>query len=130
MIIASLLLCSSVALTSLPQPAPSRAVTSVRLAKDTKKKAAGKKAGPAEKAAPEGARVDPRAAPPPEAAVVPGNGESARRGMARIEFDDRLVQGQTNKANAIYLFERRASSMRSLLHKRADFHEEIDETLE
>ena len=58
--------------------------------------------------------------------VEPGD----RRGPARIEFDDRLVQGQTNKANAIYLFERRESALRSLLKKRTDFHEEIDEMLE
>jgi hypothetical protein len=58
-------------------------------------------------------------------------GAGARRsGPARIEFDDRLVQGQTNKANAIYLFERRESALRSLLKKRTDFHEQIDETLE
>lgn len=56
--------------------------------------------------------------------------DAGRRGPARIEFDDRLVQGQTNKANAIYLFERRESSMRSLLKKRTNFHDEIDEMLE
>ena len=60
-----------------------------------------------------------------------GDGEeSARRGPSRIEFDDRLVQGQTNKANAIYLFERRESALRSLLKKRTNFHDEIDEMLE
>lgn len=56
--------------------------------------------------------------------------EPGRRGPARIEFDDRLVQGQTNKANAIYLFERRESALRSLLKKRTNFHDEIDEMLE
>jgi hypothetical protein len=59
-----------------------------------------------------------------------GAAESGRRGPARIEFDDRLVQGQTNKANAIYLFERRESALRSLLKKRTDFHAEIDEMLD
>ena len=52
------------------------------------------------------------------------------KGPARIEFDDRLVQGQTNKANAIYLFERRESALRTLLKKRTNFHEEIDEMLD
>jgi hypothetical protein len=56
--------------------------------------------------------------------------EPTRRGPARIEFDDRLVQGQTNKANAIYLFERRESALRSLLKKRTNFHDEIDQMLE
>jgi hypothetical protein len=55
---------------------------------------------------------------------------AGRRGPARIEFDDRLVQGQTNKANGVYLFERRESALRSLLKKRTDFHDEIDEMLE
>ena len=73
--------------------------------------------------------VDPRAtttAPDPDAPVDTGT----RKGPARIEFDDRLVQGQTNKANAIYLFERRESALRSLLKKRTNFHDEIDEMLE
>lgn len=81
-------------------------------------------------AKPERAPADPRAAAPaavdPDAPVLVGT----RKGPARIEFDDRLVQGQTNKANAIYLFERRESALRSLLKKRTHFHEEIDEMLE
>ncbi len=56
--------------------------------------------------------------------------DAGRRGPARIEFDDRLVQGQTNKANAIYLFERRESALRTLLKKRTHFHEQMDEMLE
>jgi hypothetical protein len=55
--------------------------------------------------------------------------ETAGGGPSRIEFDDRLVQGQTNKANAIYLFERRESALRSLLKKRSNFRDEIDERL-
>lgn len=103
------------------------------LAKAPKKGKKGAEKPPEKPAAvPEGARSDPRAsaatsAPPAEATAGAGLGG---RGMSRIEFDDRLVQGQTNKANAIYLFERRESSLRSLLKKRSDFHEEIDETLE
>ena len=75
---------------------------------------------------PEGpAGMDPRAA-----ADAPAEPSARRSGPSRIEFDDRLVQGQTNKANAIYLFERRESALRSLLKKRAEFHDQIDETLE
>jgi hypothetical protein len=106
------------------------------------KKAAPKKPPPAAavqkppEAKPEDKRppADPRAAAAADAAPSAGGGSvidpSARRGMARIEFDDRLIQGQTNKANAIYLFERRESALRSLLKKRTDFRDEIDETLE
>lgn len=72
--------------------------------------------------------------PEPEAAststAAGGEAAGARRGPSRIEFDDRLVQGQTNKANAIYLFERRESALRSLLKKRTNFHDEMDEMLE
>lgn len=73
--------------------------------------------------------MDPRAIPDAagDAGGVPGG---RRGGPARIEFDDRLVQGQTNKANAIYLFERRESALRSLLKKRTNFHAEMDEMLE
>ncbi|MDP2340194.1 MAG: hypothetical protein Q8O67_04485 [Deltaproteobacteria bacterium] len=72
-------------------------------------------------------RTDAKApAVDPDAPVDTGT----RKGPARIEFDDRLVQGQTNKANAIYLFERRESALRSLLKKRSNFHDEIDEMLE
>ena len=82
------------------------------------------------------AAAAPKAEPAPtKADAAPagnsGDGEDAgRRGPARIEFDDRLVQGQTNKANAMFLFERRESALRSLLKKRTNFHDEIDEMLE
>jgi hypothetical protein len=81
-------------------------------------------------------RRSSKSAPAPKAPDVPSTSASAegdtatRRGPARIEFDDRLVQGQTNKANAIYLFERRESALRSLLKKRTNFHAEMDEMLE
>lgn len=55
---------------------------------------------------------------------------ATRRGPTRVEFDERLLQGQTNKANAIYLFQRRESALRSLVKKREHFHAEIDEALE
>jgi hypothetical protein len=76
-------------------------------------------------AEPAGPARDPRAR-----ADVPVVEAGANRGPARIEFDDRLVQGQTNKANAIYLFERRESALRSLLKKRTNFRDEINERLD
>ncbi len=92
------------------------------------------------KSPPPAAKVEAKPAPKPAPepttpatttrSTTDGEEPGARRGPARIEFDDRLVQGQTNKANAIYLFERRESSMRSLLKKRINFHNEIDEMLE
>lgn len=72
-----------------------------------------------------------------EVEAAPSSAESSapvapirQNGPSRIEFDDRLIQGQTNKANAIYLFERRASELRTLVKKRRHYHREIDETLQ
>jgi hypothetical protein len=74
---------------------------------------------------------------PAAEAPAPSSAESSapvapirQNGPSRIEFDDRLIQGQTNKANAIYLFERRASELRTLVKKRRHYHREIDETLQ
>lgn len=79
---------------------------------------------------PEGSAPDPRASAPADVNNDAPIDTGTRKGPARMEFDDRLVQGQTNKANAIYLFERRESALRSLLKKRTDFHDQIDEMLE
>ena len=77
------------------------------------------------------AKKAPEAAPVEEAAPASSVAPTDRRsGPSRIEFDDRLIQGQTNKANAIYLFERRASELRTLVKKRKHFHREIDESLD
>ena len=69
---------------------------------------------------------EPRAAetPPPsttEAAPV------EHRGPTRIDFDDRLIQGQTNKAGAVYLYDRKELKVRSMVHLRKSFRQEIYE---
>jgi hypothetical protein len=92
-----------------------------RRARQKKKRA---KEKPAE-AAPAPAESEPP--PAVQDAVVDA---ATRRGPTRVEFDERLLQGQTNKANAIYLFQRRESALRSLVKKREHFHDEIDEALE
>lgn len=124
---------------SPPSAGLSSTTAAARVAKAGKKKKpdkGGDKSKPDDKVdRPEEAARDPRAAEPAAAPAAGGGGDAGmigevRRGMSRIEFDDRLIQGQTNKANAIYLFERRESALRSLLRKRTHFHEEIDETLE
>lgn len=50
-------------------------------------------------------------------------------GPTRVEFDDRLVQGQSNKKGAIYLFERKESALRSMLRKRKNFRAEIADSI-
>jgi hypothetical protein len=56
-------------------------------------------------------------APPQEAA--------APRGPTRIDFDDRLIQGQTNKSGAVYLFDRKELSVRSMVQQRSSFRDQI-----
>ncbi|MCA9665871.1 MAG: hypothetical protein KC503_09795 [Myxococcales bacterium] len=60
--------------------------------------------------------------PPPTA---PG---ALRRG-ARVEFDGRLVQGQTAKSGAIYLFARKRSELRSMVKERRSYRREIVRTI-
>jgi hypothetical protein len=46
-------------------------------------------------------------------------------GPTRIDFDDRLIQGQTNKSGAVYLYDRKELKIRSMIKKRENFREEI-----
>lgn len=47
------------------------------------------------------------------------------RGPTRIDFDDRLIQGQTNKSGAVYLYDRKELKTRSMVKKRESFRDEI-----
>ena len=47
------------------------------------------------------------------------------RGPTRIDFDDRLIQGQTNKSGAVYLYDRKELKTRSMIKRRENFREEI-----
>jgi hypothetical protein len=47
------------------------------------------------------------------------------RGPTRIDFDDRLIQGQTNKSGAVYLYDRKELKIRSMIKKRENFRDEI-----
>lgn len=57
------------------------------------------------------------AAPPPS------------RGPARIDFDDRLIQGQTNKSGAVYLYDRKELKTRSMIRERDSFRSETLSTV-
>lgn len=81
-----------------------------------KKAAATKKATPPAVALPAGA---------PEAAAPPAEGSTSMRGPTRIDFDDRLIQGQTNKSGAVYLYDRKELKVRSMIRKRENFRDEI-----
>lgn len=61
----------------------------------------------------------------PAPAVDPG---ALRRG-GRVEFDGRLVQGQTAKSGAIYLFARKRTQLRSMVEERKNYRKEILRTV-
>jgi hypothetical protein len=56
-------------------------------------------------------------------------GATPTRGPARIDFDDRLIQGQTNKSGAVYLYDRKELKTRSMIRERDSFRSEILSTL-
>ena len=47
--------------------------------------------------------------------------EPVKKGPTRIDFDDRLIQGQTNTSGAIYLLERKETAIRSMVRLRTTF---------
>ena len=82
---------------------------------------------PAKKDAPQ---VNLNSSRPPAGAVEAssdnGGGNAApSRGPTRIDFDDRLIQGQTNKSGAVYLYDRKELKTRSMIKKRESFRDEI-----
>jgi hypothetical protein len=67
---------------------------------------------------------------PKAAAAEPAAAESMEtRGPARLDFDDRLVQGQSNKAGAIFLYDRKTLPLRSMVHTRTNFRDQIEDEL-
>jgi hypothetical protein len=63
--------------------------------------------------------------PAAPAATASAGGAPPQRGPTRIDFDDRLIQGQTNKSGAVYLYDRKELKQRSMIKKRETFREEI-----
>jgi len=89
-------------------------------------------AGPKKKApaaaVPAAKRPPPTSAPAPESAPASGGdsgGGAQVRGPTRIDFDDRLIQGQSNKSGAVYLYDRKELKVRSMIKKRENFRDEI-----
>ncbi|MBI2374604.1 MAG: hypothetical protein HYV07_11470 [Deltaproteobacteria bacterium] len=99
-------------------------------------------AAPPKKAAPAASKKKKPGKPPeaspgkkPDASTEPdpgappgGEGDEIQRGE-RVEFDARLIQGQTAKAGAVYLFERASSNLRSMVHQRAAMRDKIVATV-
>jgi hypothetical protein len=80
-------------------------------------------AAPAKKppSVPTGMPSVPESAP----AQADSGGAPAMRGPTRIDFDDRLIQGQSNKSGAVYLYDRKELKIRSMIKKRENFRDEI-----
>jgi hypothetical protein len=66
---------------------------------------------------------------PNEAAPTTGTAPQTR-GPTRIDFDDRLIQGQTNKSGAVYLYDRKELNVKSMIKKRDNFRDEIVSSLD
>ncbi len=64
-----------------------------------------------------------------EPAPATASGAPPTRGPARIDFDDRLIQGQTNKSGAVYLYDRKELKTRSMIRERESFRPEILSTV-
>ena len=56
-------------------------------------------------------------------------GAPPQRGPSRIDFDDRLIQGQTNKSGAVYLYDRKELQTKSMVKRRESFRQEILSTV-
>jgi hypothetical protein len=63
------------------------------------------------------------------AAASSGGGTPPQRGPTRIDFDDRLIQGQTNKSGAVYLYDRKELQTKSMVKRRESFRQEILSTV-
>jgi len=62
-----------------------------------------------------------RARPAPPPAPDPAPAPTSFRGPTRVDFDDRLIQGQTNKSGAVYLFSRKETNISSMVRRRKSF---------
>jgi hypothetical protein len=69
--------------------------------------------------------VAPTTSIPAAPAATASASAPPQRGPTRIDFDDRLIQGQTNRSGAVYLYDRKELKQRSMIKKRETFREEI-----
>lgn len=69
-------------------------------------------------------------APTPKGATGPADeeGKTLQRGE-RVEFDARLIQGQSAKAGAVYLFARVATNLKSMVKERTSFRDKVVRTV-
>lgn len=65
---------------------------------------------------------------PPAAPATTDDSRAVQRGE-RVEFDARLIQGQTAKAGAVYLFARVSTNLRSMVREQSSFRDKIVRTV-
>ena len=51
------------------------------------------------------------------------------RGPTRIDFDERLIKGQTTKAGSVYIYDRQEINIRSLVRRGRSFRHRIIRTV-
>ncbi len=51
------------------------------------------------------------------------------RGPTRIDFDERLIKGQTSKAGSVYIYDRQEIDIKSLVRRARSFKQKIIRTV-
>ncbi len=51
------------------------------------------------------------------------------RGPTRVDFDDRLIKGQTTKAGSVYIYDRQEIDIKSLVNRMRSFRGRIIRTV-
>ncbi len=67
--------------------------------------------------------------PPTTEPAAAQQGAVPQRGPTRLDFDDRLVQGQTNRAGSVYLYDRKELKPEPMVKKRDSFRDAIIESV-
>lgn len=66
------------------------------------------------------------------AGLLLANGQAVAQsysGPSRVDFDERLIKGQTTKAGSVYIFDRQQADSRSLINKYRKFRYKIIRTV-
>jgi hypothetical protein len=111
---------------------PAAAAKSLRTLKAKKARASAARVDPIDP----GGGDDDKGSVALEPSTTPGEGGASAaatgggpRGPTRIDFDDRLIQGQSNKAGAVYLYDRKQLKTETLIKYPKTFRREITDTV-
>ncbi len=55
--------------------------------------------------------------------------EDSYRGPTRVNFDERVIKGQTAKSGSVYIFERQEMTINSLVSKKRSFRDRTIRTV-